>query len=66
MGRGVIVPHSTKLLISFQYCARCAAEHTGETPPIASVIVAESEVEAKVWIEGKEYRVVKTIKELSV
>ncbi len=60
-----ISPHTAEELITFPYCTACAAEHTGETSAIATAIVGESEVEAKVWIDGREHSAVQTIKELS-
>lgn len=60
-----ISPHTTGELINFQYCTACAGEHTGETSAIAAAIVGESEVEAKVWIDGREYKTINTIKGLS-
>jgi hypothetical protein len=64
-GKGSIRPHSESSLYTTEYCTRCAAEHSGETPAIAGAIVGGAEVEALLWIDGKEYRVVKTIQELS-
>ena len=64
-GHGPIPPHTTLLLIEFEYCAKCAAEHSRESPAIAGALVGESVVEAKVWIDKKEYSARRTIKELS-
>jgi hypothetical protein len=63
--RSGIPPHTTAELINFQYCTACAADHTGEIPAIAAALVGESEVEAKIWIDGKEYKALNTIKGLS-
>jgi hypothetical protein len=63
--KGPIPPHWTEQLRSFPYCTHCAAEYTGEASPIAAALVGESVVEAKVWIDGREYSIAKTIKELS-
>ena len=63
--KGPIPPRTTGLLISFSYCTRCAAEQSGEAPAIAAALVGESVVEAKVWLDGREYIAAKTIKELS-
>ena len=63
--RKVIPPRKTELLISFSTCTQCAVDHTGEVPAIGSAFVAESVIEAKVWIDGREYSAAKTIKELS-
>lgn len=64
--RSGISPRTTVDLISFSYCTQCAGEHTGEIPAIAGAIVGESEVEARVWIDGREYSAVNTVKELSI
>lgn len=63
--KGGIPPRQTGLLMTFKYCTLCAAEHTKESPTIAAALVAESVVAARVWIDGREYSVAKTIKELS-
>jgi hypothetical protein len=65
MKRSAISPRTTTELINFPYCTACAGEHTGEIPAIAGAIVGESEVEARVWIDGREYSAVNTIKGLS-
>lgn len=64
-GREPIPPRATGHLTSFEYCTQCAVEHSKESPAIASALVGESLVEAKVWLDGKEYSAAKTIKELS-
>lgn len=64
-GREPIPPQSERTLYSFEYCTRCASEHSGESPAIATALVAEAEVEAVLWIDGNQYRVLKTIRELS-
>jgi hypothetical protein len=63
-GSGPIPPHRTRLLVTFPYCTTCAGEHSAESPAIAAALVAESIVEAKVWVDGREYSAAKTIKEL--
>jgi hypothetical protein len=63
--RVAISPHTQAELITFNYCTACAGDHSGESPAIASAVVGESEVEAKVWIDGREYTGKKTIRELS-
>ncbi|MGA9156213.1 MAG: hypothetical protein WB249_05435 [Candidatus Sulfotelmatobacter sp.] len=63
--RTAISPHTTVELINFSYCTACAGDHTGEIPAIAAALVEESEVEAKIWIDGREYKAVNTIKGLS-
>jgi hypothetical protein len=63
--KGQVPPHKSEQLIFFNYCTRCAADHTGETLAIAGAIVGESVVEAKVWLDGREYSAAKTIRELT-
>jgi hypothetical protein len=62
---GAISPHTTAQLFQFPYCTRCAVENIQDHPTISEAIVGASEVEAKVWIDGREYGAKKTIKELS-
>lgn len=62
---GSISPHTTGQLFTFRYCTQCAGEYTGEEPAIAGALVAESVVEARVWLDDREYSDAKTIKELS-
>jgi hypothetical protein len=64
-GYGPILPQSTQSIIELDYCPKCAVEHFGDIPEVAGAIVAESTVEVKVWINGREYSDAKTIKELS-
>jgi hypothetical protein len=64
-GHGPILPQSTQNIIFFDYCTQCAVEQFGDIPEVAGAIVAESTVEVKVWINGREYSDAKTIKELS-
>ena len=64
-GHEPILPQSTRNIIEFDYCTQCAVEHFGDIPEVAGAIVADSTVEVRVWINGREYAAVKTIKELS-
>jgi hypothetical protein len=63
--RSAISPRTTTELINFPYCTACAGEHTGESSAIAGALVGESEVQATVWIDGREYSAVNTIRGLS-
>ena len=63
--KGPISPRTTVELITFPYCTACAGEQTGEPPGVAAALVGESVVEAKIWIDGREYEVKNTIKGLS-
>jgi hypothetical protein len=64
--RSAIPPRTVTELINLPYCTACAAEHTGESPAIAASVVGESKAEVKIWIDGREYSVVNTIKSLSI
>jgi len=58
---GLLTPRERKLLIAFDYCAKCALDDFGGIP----ALVAEAVVEATVWIEEREYTTKKTIQELA-
>jgi hypothetical protein len=64
VGRGAISPRSTMLLYRIDYCIECAAKETGEDSTIAFALVAQAHLEAKVWIEGREYSIGNTVEEL--
>jgi hypothetical protein len=58
-------PQSYRDLPTFEYCRHCAIEDTHEPSPyIGSLLVSEYEVEMTLWVDGKPYHVMKTIKEL--
>lgn len=57
----ILNPHSTLQLASFDYCTTCAV---ADAAGIAA-LVSEAIMEARVWIEGREYSAEKTIKELA-
>ena len=42
----------------------CATAGTGEIPPVAAAIIKESVVHAKLWVDGREYAIEKTIHDL--
>lgn len=50
--------------ITFEYCSACAVEELGVSTASAAV-VAEEKIYAKAWVNGIEYAVEKTIKELA-
>jgi hypothetical protein len=63
---GEIEPHSTGRIMILDYCRQCAITDTGEpVPQYAAIIVAQYSVEMTVWIEGREYHIAKTMRELS-
>lgn len=60
-GWGPVRPRDRLRLATFEYCTACAvAEHQG-----VGTLVAEARLGARVWVNGVEYRVEKTIKELA-
>jgi hypothetical protein len=57
----VVMPHDKRVLMTFDYCTQCALD---DCRGIAA-LVAEAIIEAKVWIEGREYSTAKTVQELA-
>jgi hypothetical protein len=66
MYKPAIAPHATEELIVFPCCMTCAVAHTGEIPPIAAAIIEEYVIQAKLWVDGREYEIEKTIHDLLV
>jgi len=64
-GRGAVRPHDQLANpITFEYCSLCALpEH--EDKAIGAALVAEMKIGATAWVNGNEYAVEKTIKELA-
>ncbi len=63
---GALHPHSAGRVAIFEYCTRCAVDDTGDSELIGAAIVDEQMVEITAWVEGKEYRAAKTMKELLI
>ncbi len=64
---GAVQPHTTGVIATFDYCTECAIINTGEPLKlIGGIAVSEYPVEIAVWIEGREYRYSKTMKQLSM
>jgi hypothetical protein len=59
-----IPPHSTRTLVTIDYCAQCAVQNTRDDPIIGAMKINESTVTATVWIEGHEFSDEKTVKQL--
>src|SRR6266850_2201672 len=60
-GWGPVRPHDQLRLACFEYCTTCAVnEHGG-----VGAIVAEAKLSARIWIDGQEYQVEKTVKQLA-
>lgn len=60
-GRGILNPHDKIQVYAEDYCARCGLSDATGLP----ALVAESGIEAKVWINGREYSDRKTIAQLA-
>lgn len=65
-GRSPIWPHATEQLMTLDYCPMCAADQLKDDPLVAATLVDESEIEATVWIEGREYAARRSLKELAM
>lgn len=65
-GRGAIRPQDQMVNpITFEYCTKCAMpEH--EDRAIGAALVAEAKLGARAWVDGNEYVVEKTIKQLAI
>lgn len=64
---GAIQPHATGTVATIDYCRQCGIIDTGEPLIlIGGLAVSEYLVEITVWIEGREYRDSKTMKQLSM
>jgi hypothetical protein len=59
-----IQPRTTRRIATYEYCVRCGKNYTGETDVIAEALILHYEVQATFWIDGKEYTLIKTMKEL--
>jgi hypothetical protein len=57
----IVNPHTTVTLASYDYCTKCALDDCGGI----AALVAEAVIEAKLWIDGREYSVQKAIRELA-
>jgi hypothetical protein len=63
-GFGGVRPRDRRRLATFDYCTSCAIpEH--EDKLIGARLVSETKIGARVWINGVEYAVEKTIKQLA-
>jgi hypothetical protein len=64
---GAIQPRTTGHISTFEYCIPCAIKDTGEiSEVIGAAVVADYVVEITIWVDGREYRSAKTMKELSI
>ena len=58
---GPVRPHDRMRLATFEYCTACALAEPGAV----GALVAEAKLGARAWVNGKEYVVEKTIKQLA-
>jgi hypothetical protein len=64
-GFGFVRPHDILGLARFEYCTECAiAERGGGI--VEATLVSETKLGARIWVNGKEYAVEKTIKQLAM
>jgi len=61
-GRGIVTPHDNFTLFEDSYCTTCALEAAGGI----GALVSEAQIEAKIWINGREYTVAKTLKQIAM
>jgi hypothetical protein len=64
-GFGIVRPHDRLRLATFEYCTACGA-NDGEGGIVGAALVAEAKLGARVWVDGAEYAVEKTIKQLAL
>jgi len=60
-GWGSVGPHDRRRLAAYEYCTSCAVGKVGGV----STLIAEAKLGARIWVDGKEYSVEKTIKQLA-
>jgi hypothetical protein len=65
-GRGALRPHDRlQCPVTFDYCTTCAMpEH--ESTLVGATLVSEMVLGAKAWVQGNEYVMKKTIKQLAI
>jgi hypothetical protein len=61
-----IEPRTTINFSTFDYCIQCAIDNTGEGDLFGATFVSGQEVKMTVWINGIEYELVRTLKEMSM
>jgi hypothetical protein len=62
---GGIRPRDQRRLATFEYCTTCAIEEHGGGI-VGAALVSESKLGARIWVNGKQYVVEKTIKQLAM
>jgi hypothetical protein len=62
----LISPNRTVPIYTIEYCIDCAIEKTKDDKFIGALLVNDYAIQATAWIEGREYKTEKTIKELNL
>jgi hypothetical protein len=65
LGFGAIRPRDQRDLASYNYCTKCAVEDRGGDH-LDALLVSEAKVGVRAFVNGTEYRVEKTIKQLAM
>jgi hypothetical protein len=65
LGFGTIRPRHQRDLASYNYCTQCAVEDRGEDH-LDALLVSEAKIGVRAFVNGEEYRVEKTIKQLAM
>jgi hypothetical protein len=61
-GRGPVLPHDKMRLVTFEYCTTCGVvHHLG-----LKAAVSEEQIRARVWMNGQEYPIDRTLKEMAI
>ncbi|SRR6266566_6728076 len=64
-GFGTIRPRDQRDLASYNYCTQCAVEDRGGDH-LDALLVSEAKIGVRAFVNGEEYRVEKTIKQLAM
>jgi hypothetical protein len=65
LGFGTVRPRDQRDLAAFDYCTRCAIDELGGDI-IEAALISEAKIGARIFVNGEEHRVEKTIKELAM
>jgi hypothetical protein len=61
-GRGLVLPHDQKLLVTFEYCTTCGvAHHLG-----VKAAVREEMIRVRAWINNREYSLERNLREMAL
>lgn len=59
-----IAPHDNTMIFTISYCTACAVDVKGDF--VSAAVVADAKIRAIAWIDGEEYSVDKTVKQLAI